>query len=77
MYSVQLSYINIHIIVYSLVTFSGFLIVSADLNETFVERQVVTYTVLPSLLVLPVERKLLHDELVNTCEWWGMVVMVT
>ena len=42
-----------------------FLVVTRHLDETFVERQIMTDRVLPALFILPIVRKTIHDELVD------------
>ena len=40
-----------------------------DLDETIVETQIVPQTVLPTLCVLAIIRKVIHDELVDIRKW--------
>ena len=51
------------------------LVVARDLHEALVQRQVVADRVLPTLLVLAVEREALHDELVDAVERHSLVLL--
>ena len=50
------------------VAFARIVVVARYFDETFVETQIVADRVLPSLLVVAIIRKVLHDELVDSVE---------
>lgn len=45
--------------------FTGFFIITGHFDKTLVQRQIVSYTILPALLVVSVKRKPFHNKLVN------------
>ena len=49
-----------------MLTFSWVVVVAGDLHKALIEAEIMPDRVLPALLVLPVIREVLHDELVDT-----------